>query len=616
MCGIAGVFYFDDQVADSTLLQKMVSSLTHRGPDDQGIWTKGHMGLGHTRLSIIDLSEAGHQPMMEQKSGTMISYNGEVYNYLELKKELLGETSFQSSSDTEVVLKCLTQEGISAINQFEGMFAFAYYDTPNETLYLACDQVGIKPLYYHVSQHRIVFASEIKSLFYEESTPRKANPQAIQQHLLLGYSLAPQTAFEQIQRLEPGHYLKITKEGIKDICYWSPKCVDWDADSSDEFAYIFDHSMSVHTRTDVPWGSLLSGGLDSTLMMSSMVRGGKISSDIMAFNVGTELSSNHLESNLVSERRGASSTASYYNFKLKKISYPEPDQINFSNIVSTLEEPICNPAAVLIDIICKHAKQLSIPVLLSGHGGDEIFAGYRRHIWAAYLPQIKMASGLLRFMVNFHSSPVWKRMVASSELNVQKAIVILGALGWSVITDWNIAPDLFPPNKVWDVFSPLTEKLRPYANLTPLKQMLVLDFMSYLSSQNLIVMDKMSMRHSIESRVPFLHLPLVMNGWANKDRKLVRRGTGKLPLRQLAKSNLPSALLNTRKLGFDFPLNNWLNSETAQDLLFSSKTKERGIFDQKALKRYFHQCNTNNIDLMPLYNVATIEQWHRNMIDG
>jgi asparagine synthase (glutamine-hydrolysing) len=616
MCGIAGIFYFNDQLADSALVEKMVSSLKHRGPDDHGVWTKEHVGLGHARLSILDLSKAAHQPMLDHSSGNVISYNGEVYNFLELKKHQLKESSFQSSSDTEVVLKCLEQDGISAINLFEGMFAFAYYDSSNTTLYLACDQVGIKPLYYHVNQHRIVFASEIKSLFNDRQTPKFPNSQALQQHLLFGYSLAPQTAFKDIYRLEPGHYLKINKEGIKDICYWSPNSVDWDADSSDDFASIFDHSMSVHTRTDVPWGSFLSGGLDSTLMMSSMARGGNINSDFRAFNVGTELSSNHLEKNLVSERQGASSTASYYNFKLEKISYPEPNQINFSNIVSTLEEPICNPAAILIDIICKHAKQLTIPVLLSGHGGDEIFAGYRRHIWAAYLPQIKMASGLLRFMVNFHSSPVWKRMVASSELNVQKAIVMLGAVGWSVITDWNVAPDLFPPQKVWDVFSPLTEKLRPYANLSPLKQMLVLDFMSYLSSQNLIVMDKMSMRHSIESRVPYLHLPLVMNGWTNKDRKLVRRGKGKLPLRQLAKSNLPSALLNTPKLGFDFPLNDWLNSETAQDLLFSSKTKDRGIFDQKALKRYYLQCNTNNIDLMPLYNVATIEQWHRTMIEG
>lgn len=613
MCGIAGIFRFDNYPVDERTLNAMVSLLEHRGPDDSGIWMNKYIGLGHTRLSILDLSKAGHQPMIEPENNSTISYNGEVYNYIELKDTYLTREAFCSKTDTEVVLKCLVKYGVDVLNKFEGMFAIAFYNYSSGSLLLVCDPAGIKPLYYHVNQNRIIFASEIKPLFLDPQTPRSVNSEALRQHLLFGYALAPLTAFDEVQRLEPGHYLSVTRDGVEKHCYWSPEDIKWNILSSENVRKGLDQAMKLHIRADTPCGSFLSGGLDSSLIVASLSNQGYLHKDFKVFNVGTQIRQKEHEY-LKRERDGALAIAKQYNLPMVLVDTPMPKEICLEKIVQTLEEPICDPAAILIDKICQEAHISNIPVLLSGHGGDEIFAGYRRHIWARYFSAINLLFPIIYPFTRNINHHLWTRMIASLNTQLSEPLISISAPGWFLITQLNIAPNLFPPKQLQSVCQPFLELVKPFSTFTPLKRLMILDFRSYLSSQNLVMMDKMSMKHSIEVRLPFLHLPLLDIGWKTPDHQLIRGGKGKLPLRKIAQQILPSSFLKMPKSGFGFPIWDWINSEQGQDLLLSDQTKKRGLFEVKAVRALMNLSHNSQLIAIQLYNLAIIEQWHRTML--
>ena len=593
----------------------MVNRILHRGPDDKGVWHNENIGLGRTRLSILDLSKKGHQPMVDSQSNSVISYNGEVYNFNEIKnKELVGEF-FRSRTDTEVVLKSLVRSGKDALAHFQGMFSLAYYDGLSRTLILACDPIGIKPLYYHINKERLIFCSEIKPLFLDQKTPRQANLKALSQHVLYGYALAPLTAFDEIYKLEPGSYLEVTHAGVKKCTYMSIQ--EFFKDEVPSFEMVentFDKAMRLHIRADVPCGTLLSGGLDSTLMVASLAMQKKLHSDFKAFNVGTDISSS--EGGLYAERRGAILTAKKYNIDLVKVDPPTLPNFNLDYIVNTLEEPMCNPAAILIDQICSQARLSQIPVLLSGHGGDEIFAGYRRHIWARHLPFFRPFYPLISLITSHNKNNLWQKILTSLSPDIPEPLIPLTAIGWDLVHNWNIAPELCPPDRVWSASESFFERLKPFENHSPLKRLMVLDFSSYLSSQNLLVMDKMSMKHSIEVRVPFLYKSLVKVGWNLPDSKLVFGKSGKQPLRNLARKRLSKELLKTKKIGFDFSLKNWVFSEQGKDLLLSEQTRKRSLFNHKSIEDLLKLDLHKNTNIIPLYNLAIIEQWHRTMLES
>ena len=378
MCGIVGQISVDGQMpVDERLLHRMTDVISHRGPDGEGHYISGPVGLGHRRLSIIDVA-AGKQPMCNEDETVWITFNGEIYNFQLLRNDLIAKGhTFKTSSDTEVIVHLYEEFGEACVSKLHGMFAFAIWDTKKQSLFLARDRVGIKPLYFTQTGHRFLFASEIKSLLQDAAVPRQFNPRSIDRFLTYYYVPGEETLFEGIYRLEPGHTLTIKQGKINKRQYWdlhfdvSPSVTSFD-EAVETLNDLMKHAVGEHLISDVPVGVLLSGGVDSTGVLSYAAAAG--ARDLQSFTVGFE------GETFADERPFARLAAKRFGARHHELTI---DHAEFGELIKKytwhMEEPVCEPPAIAMYAVSRHARDASVKVLLSGEGSDEAFGGYNKY---------------------------------------------------------------------------------------------------------------------------------------------------------------------------------------------------------------------------------------------
>jgi asparagine synthase (glutamine-hydrolysing) len=568
MCGITGVFHFDNhREVEINRLRVMSDIIRHRGPDGEGFYINKNIGLGHRRLSIIDL-ETGDQPMFNEEKSIALVLNGEIYNYIELREELIKVGHyFRTTSDTEVVIKAYQEWGVDCQNKFNGMWAFALWDTKKQLLFLSRDRIGEKPLNYSIIDNTLVFSSEIKSLF-EYGVPREIRPELIEIYFILTNIPGPDTFYKNIFKLKPGHFIIANSDGFQEHKYWDLPEIDEmnmlknKSAIYEEFAYLFEDSVKIRMRADVPFGAFLSGGLDSSSIVALMNKNSK--HPIETFTIGfpqKDFDESHL-AKLVADKFKT-------NHHLGTV-HPDSLEDAIKRAVFHFDEPFGDSSAIPTYQVSEFAK-VKVKMVLTGDGGDEVLSGYNSYAG------IKLSGIINQF-------PIVIQKATSKSANII-AKSIKGSLRYKLNKIENIIETASMPfperiaNKTSYVPLPIIKKLtgsikdcisiEDYLNSfvkgIPYKddfyRLMYINFKQSLPDDYLVKVDRMSMANSIETRAPFLDYRLIefmvkvdksvkMLGW---ERKSILRNT--------IGTQLPQELLKAQKKGFGVPLREWFKGD-------------------------------------------------------
>ncbi len=605
MCGITGIWDFKDKISPE-VLEKMTDALHHRGPDDSGIFIdqKNNIGFGHQRLSILDLSPAGHQPMANEGQTIFLTFNGEIYNFREIRKELedKGHT-FKSNSDTEVVLKSYEQWGMESMKKFRGMFAFAIFDKRSETLFLARDRAGVKPLYYYSQNNILLFSSELKSFHQHPKFQKEINFDALALFLQFGYILAPHTIFKNTRKVNPGHYLQIDKAGnVKEIKYWD--IIDYylakpinkpEAEIEKELEQILVESFQYRMVSDVPVGVFLSGGIDSSLVTALLQSTSK--NAIKTFTIGFAESG-------YNEASFAKKIAKYLKTDHHELYCTPKDALQIiSKLPDIYDEPFGDSSGIPTYLVSKFARE-KVKVALSADAGDELFCGYARY-------------GLLnRYYKAVHNTPSFLLSPVSSALSLFSPNIIAGAYRFFPFLpkQTNLRDKMFKFKNVlqyknnslsgivkdsysyWSLhqlrellkkpYAPLRDNFSEFTrveNLPAISQMQAVDFKTYLCDDILTKVDRATMAVSLEAREPFLdHTIAEYIARVPLDLKY-RNGESKYILRKILYKYVPKELLQRPKQGFGVPIDSWLKNDLKgilQQYLSPENIKNQGIFNE------------------------------------
>ncbi len=617
MCGITGVLHFDRQrTIDPVRLKKMTDIIHHRGPDGEGFYINKQIGLAHRRLSIIDLV-SGHQPMYNDDEQIALVFNGEIYNYIEVQKELidLGHR-FKTTSDTEVIIRAYEQWGTKCQEKFNGMWAFALWDNRKQLLFISRDRMGEKPLHYAVEDHTFVFGSEIKSL-NQYGMDLKPNPEMLELYLFLGYIPEPYTFYQKIKKLKAGHYLLIKDNNIRELKYWDLPDVDenhlqTDAKKVvDEFSYLFNDSVEMRMRSDVAYGAFLSGGLDSSSIVSVMA--GVSSKPVETFTIG-------FNEKKFDERNKAKIIAD--RFKTNHHEHVvELDTLDDSlrKILFHYDEPFADPAAIPTGIISKYARE-NVKMVLTGDGADEVLAGYSSYqsekMAGKYqnlpsfvrktLPDVlesssSVFSGELRYklnqavrVLNAYNMPFQNRLIS-------KSVKIAPSAMKSIPTKSHFAIEDFMKDAMQDC---------PFKD--SFYQLMYYHLKVSLPGQMLVKVDRMSMAHSIETRAPFLDHRIVEHLYiTDKNVKVPKVKSVKQVLKSAMQNKLPEEIIYRKKKGFDVPLREWFKD----DALGNTLDVEFGDFglNQNYIKTLISENNSGKADHGTLiWRLLVYSNWMKN----
>lgn len=642
MCGIAGVLSLKGQTPDEGVLGSMVEVIHHRGPDDSGIMVSGPCGLGNTRLAVIDLSLAGHQPMHVvhraaqhlalPPSDAWIAYNGEVYNFAEVRSALEAvRHEFTSHSDTEVLLRAYLQYGApNFIQAFRGMFAFAIWDVSRRRLVLGRDRLGEKPLYYYLDQDWLVFGSEIKSLLKHPAVPVRLNAGLVPHYLAYGYAPAPGTLYEEIKQLPPGHMMTVDlcNGEAPRICiepYWQPPFPSTVGDSRTEDEIAAEllrqlrHSVQMRMIADVPLGAFLSGGLDSAAVVALMVQESHQAIKTFAIGFANEPS--------FDETRYAKQVAARFVTEHQEFIV-EPDVIRLvDELVWHHDQPFGDSSAIPTYLVSKLARDY-VTVALTGDGGDELFAGYDR-FRAAQLAQTldRLPGGapkaIREALSRLPESTDYGGLVRRANRFIRTAGMPLSEryLSWVryVSADWvrALAGDE-GEQRVQGDYAAHFGKL-PSGGDAMLAQLLHVNLTTYLPEDLLVKADRCSMAASLELRPPFLDHVLVQFAAGIPPHLKLRHGTSKYILKKAMRGILPDSIIDRKKHGFGVPVGAWLRGDLkdyAHTILLDERTLQRGIFKEDAVQRMFHTHQSGKSDLgQALWALLTFELWMRRTFD-
>lgn len=594
MCGIAGIYSFNKTPVLQSELRKMCAVLHHRGPDDEGFYIENNIGLGHKRLSIIDISH-GHQPMSNEDDTVWIIFNGEIYNYLELRNELikLGH-KFSTQSDTEVIVHAYEEWKGKCVHHLNGMFAFAIYD--GEKLFLARDRLGIKPLYYTIQNGRFVFASEIKAILQAGGVKVALNYEAIAEYFTFQNTFGDKTWFKGIQILEPGHYIICTQDGIQCRRYWKLQYDEKLIKNKSELDYAhelrknFEQAVQRQLMSEVPLGAYLSGGMDTgsiSAIASSFIK------PLHTFTCGFDTTCVEEDEKIFDEREAAWSLAKHLNTQHHEmILHPGNMESILQKIIWHLEEPragISYQIYYINELISKH-----VTVVLSGCGGDELFGGYP---WR-YEP-ILSCKDKTDFEQKYYTS--WLRLLSDEEKHALFLPTVKNNLnGFSSLDSFR--------NVIQDCES-----------THPLNRAMFFDANTFLHGL-LVVEDKLSMAHSVETRVPFLDNKFMDYIVTVPPDLKMRNGNIKFILKQAMQGLLPKEVLNKSKVGFTPPEKSWYKGKTLkyiEGFLFSKQALERGYFSPSYMRKILDDHlsgHRNNHQL--LWSLMCFEWWNRIFMDG
>lgn len=627
MCGICGKVVFDESIAiDPLLINSMLDTIRHRGPDDEGTYIRERVVLGHRRLSIIDLN-TGHQPMSNEDESVWIVFNGEIYNYQELSIDLQSKGHvFRTRSDTEVIVHLYEEYGESCVNKLRGMFAFALWDEKQKVLLLARDRVGIKPLYYSKSSNSVTFASEIKAILTDQSVKREVDLEMIDRFLTFYFLPGERTLFDGIFKLLPGHYM-ICKGGQVQIKqYWDLCFSETPADVNEaetRFLELLEESLKIHMISDVPVGFLLSGGVDSTAMLSFAK--GKSPFPLSSYTLGFS------ESVEADERPYARLAAERYGSEHHEMTITSKDFIDFMpKYIWHMEEPVCEPQAVALYFVSKMARSF-VKVLISGEGGDEAFAGYsiyRNLLWLERLKRILnplnplIKAGLLSINRAFNLRKISKY---APLLDMPSENYTYGRTYHPVGFFNKHGEEIYSKDLLSHIDKNLSlevvrEFLRNSEGNSIVNRMLYVDTKTSLPDDLLLKADKMTMANSLELRVPFLDHMLLEFAAALPSNFKVRGFVTKYLAKRALKERLPKEIIERRKVGFPVPTDAWLRKDLdswVNDVLLDSKALNRGYFNKNSLEKLIKENKRlSGFRTKEIFSLVTLELWHRVFMDN
>jgi asparagine synthase (glutamine-hydrolysing) len=617
--------------ADEQLISRMTDTLTHRGPNDRGTWSRGRISLGHRRLSVIDLSSAGHQPMTNEDGSVVIVYNGEVYNFRELKQRHQLEErghKFRSHTDTEVLVHLYEEIGLDMVTELNGMFAMAIWDTRRDCLHLVRDRYGIKPLFYQRDMDHFRFGSEIKAIIADDRVKRAPSVQALHDFLTFNYVPGTQTAFEDISEIPAAHYATVNAAGeMKLSRYWDLdfSAVDHgitDRTAAERSYELMDLSVQRRLIADVPIGVLLSGGLDSSTLVALMAK--HVSEPVHTYSVGFE---DQTFNELPFARIVANEFGTVHNEVLITADHV---RAMLPRYLSYIDEPYGDGSAIPTYYVCELAKD-DVVVVLSGEGGDEAFAGYETYAayhaskWFGHVPGF-IRNGLIAPLVNRLPASdkklslefKMKRFLGGQDLSPEVA-----HLWWRIVLDEQRKLDLYSP-AVREQLQPeesvrhFTEIFRALPDSDNLSKLMYIDSAVFLPDDLMIKNDRMSMAHSLEARVPFTD-PELTGYLASVPPSLkMKRMRKKHIMRMAMEKELPASILDKKKVGLEMPYSRWLKQElndVMMDYLGRERLEATGLLRHEPVKALIDEHMDSRKDNgRALWGLLNYMMWHEMYI--
>ena len=626
MCGIVGIVRNDGEDIDQARLGAMCDAIAHRGPDDDGFYVNGSVGLGMRRLSIIDL-KTGQQPIHNADRSSWIVFNGEIYNYLELREKLekLGHT-FYTNSDTEAIVHAYDQYGADCPKHLRGMFAFAIWNQKTQELFLARDRVGKKPLLYADVNGEFIFGSEFSALLTQPKLSREVNPEAIHYYLSYMCVPAPLTAYRSIKKLEPGHSLRLRKGEIKIECYWQPdfsRKTDMDeVEAGERTIEILRDAVRVRLMSEVPLGAFLSGGIDSSTVVALMSQ--EMSTPVKTFSIGFEeqdFSELH-HARRIAEHVGAD----HHEFIVR------PDAMEvLPTLVEHYGEPYADSSAVPTYYVARETRR-HVTVALNGDGGDECFGGYQRYVAMRLaekyhkLPQMFRQAVVEQAVQFLPGSERERSRPARVKRFMQAASLpkVARYLRWVSVFHEDVKSKLYS-----DEFQRATREYHEASFLEPwfvkangagiVDATMLADTMNYLPNDLLVKVDIASMAVSLEARSPFLDHHVIEFAASLPEHYKVRGLTTKYLLKRVLKGLLPADILSRPKMGFGVPVGKWFRNEMqgfVREVLLSDSTARRGLFKPEAVKHMVEEHVEGRQDFAhQLWSLLMLELWYRRFID-
>ncbi len=606
----------------------MCSLLRHRGPDHEGVFVKGNIGLGHTRLSILDLSPAGHQPMCNEDRSVWVVFNGEIYNFPELRDGLEKQGHiFSSHTDTEVIVHLYEEKGIECLHDLRGMFAFALWDENRQRLVLARDRLGKKPLVYRLGSRGLVFASELKALLCDPGIRPEIDLSSLYHYLTYSYVPGPRTIFKNINKLPPAHYLVYENGSATTRRYWSLSyrqkisCRSLE-EYKERFFAVFNEAVQCRLKSDVPFGAFLSGGIDSSIIVAVM--SGMLDNPVKTFSIGFEEEEyDELRfARMIAERYGTD----HHEFIVK------PDMIDvLPKLIWHYNEPYADSSAVPSYCLAQMTRE-HVTMALNGDGSDECFAGYPRYVEAMRASLLQKAAGLygknlvtgaaalLPGGSHYGSFPRrLRRYIAAVCEKPERRYV-----RWLCHFDNNMKQELCSDDLRQSLHSTdsvdLIEALFEQADgATLLDKTLFVDVMSYLPEDLLVKIDIATMAHSLEARSPFIDHKVMEFAASVPSELKLRGGQTKYLLKHILGDYLPGEVLFRKKMGFGLPIDRWLRrelKEMAYDVLLDATAINRGYFKRHAIQELLDNHSLGSVNhCYRIWNLLCLELWHRTFMD-
>ena len=616
MCGINGIVDFKNNLNQKkirNIINDFNKSISHRGPDGDGCEILNNIGLGHTRLSIIDLSKNGSQPMYDKNNNTFISYNGEIYNFLDLKNQYLANDIFFSNTDTEVILKLYSLLGIEKlINEINGMYAFSILDKNKKKIFLSRDKIGKKPLYYYFDDEYLIWSSELRSFNYSPiKNNLSLNEEAIRNYFDVGYIPAPLSIFKNVNKLLPGETIEIdlnTNKKKKFFFEIKNENYNCNLENINNFEKTLEDAVKIRTISDVPYGVFLSSGVDSTLVASilSKVKNTKISS----FSIG-------LDNNYLDESKLSKKIAQTLGLDHNELIINETDLINtIPKMIDTYSEPFADSSQIPTYILSEFSRK-KITVALSGDGGDEIFGGYNRYLY------YKNYQYILKFIftlnkINFLNNSIFKLVTKKikKKYPLRESVYKFDSLSQmrniqdyykKMVMQSNEVSKIYKDNLDYKIFY-----LKGHEDNNFLKMMQIKDINNYLPDDILTKVDRASMAHSLEVRCPLLDKRLHKFVGINDNLK-ISNNNGKFLLRKILSKYIDINLISRKKMGFAIPLHRWLSGELydlGSDLLNSRLLKYDSILNQSEILKIWELNKKGNSHFsFLLWSIIIYLQW-------
>lgn len=648
MCGVAGLINKDQtySIDITKSINNMVESLKHRGPDSSSIWINDNknIAIGHSRLSILDLSMRGSQPMFSSSKRFIISYNGEIYNHLNLRKELSNKTNinWKSNTDTETLLECIEYFGLdNTLGKISGMFAFCFFDQYENKIYLVRDKIGEKPIYYGYNENKFVFSSEITSLVSSNILKSEFDINSINMFLKYQYVPSPYSIYKNIFKLKPGSYMEIDlsktfkKENFVYKKWWNLKDVIINSKNRNrinefritDLKNTLENSVNSQMISDVPIGSFLSGGIDSSIVTAIMNKYSE--KKLKTFTIG-------LEDAQYNEAKYAKKIAKYFNTDHHEYIINEKILLdNISNIIESFDEPFADSSQIPTYLLSKFAKK-SVSVVLTGDGGDEFFGGYNRYLWSnTFIKILKIKPFIFRYIIgkiinispNFLNTFIFLiyKLFRNNKINVQdlnnklfKFAIRLQKLKnpkdlyLSLLTEWTINDGLFNKNLI---INDINLDVKNLNYLNEIENMMYNDALTYLPDDILYKVDRSSMQHSLETRAPFLDSEVIETAWAIPFEKKIDLDvkSGKNVLKNVLNQYLPKNLYERPKMGFSIPVSSWFRGnlkEFTYDTLLSKNLFIHQFFDKTIIRQYLDEHVTYKKDWQyKLWSLVVFQIW-------